>query len=141
MPRVERAGKDEVAASLLELGLRRRHPDRVWAVIGYPEDTPPDIYVDAGSKVPGHDRRTWVQQDNRRACPCCGGRVETRLLDCAGLAREYGIGRTAAEAIMRRIPKVIIEGLRKTYVKREDVQRVIDESTHEDYRNVPRWRR
>lgn len=111
MPQGERAGRDEIAASLLEL-LRRRHPDRVWAVIGYPEASPPDIYVDARTRDPGYDRRTWVERDHRKACPCCGGRIETRLLDCAGLAREYGISLAAAEAIMRRIPKVQIEGFR-----------------------------
>lgn len=48
-----------------------------------------------------------------------------RLMDTATIAREYGISRTAAEAIMRRIPKVEIEGLRKVYVQRVDVENYI----------------
>jgi len=51
------------------------------------------------------------------------------LLDCAKLARELGITRAAAEAIMRRLPKVHPEGLRKTYVRRSDVQAYLDRST------------
>lgn len=46
-------------------------------------------------------------------------------MDTATIAREYGISRTAAEAIMRRIPKVEIEGLRKVYVQRVDVENYI----------------
>lgn len=52
-----------------------------------------------------------------------------RLLDCAKLARELGISRSAAEAIMRKLPKVEIEGLRKVYVQRADVQQLLAGST------------
>ena len=51
------------------------------------------------------------------------------LLDCKALRSELGVTRAAAEAIMRRIPSVHIEGLRKTFVRREDVRRYLDEHT------------
>jgi hypothetical protein len=44
-----------------------------------------------------------------------------QLLDSRALRTELGISRSAAEAIMRRLPIVQIEGLRKTFVKRDDV--------------------
>ncbi len=43
------------------------------------------------------------------------------LLDCKRIMRETGIPRASAEALMRNVPTVHIEGLRKTYVRREDV--------------------
>ncbi len=42
---------------------------------------------------------------------------------------ELGVSRAAAEAIMRRLPVVKVEGLRKVYVRREDVRRYLDERT------------
>jgi hypothetical protein len=51
------------------------------------------------------------------------------LLDVKALRAELGVTRAAAEAIMRRIPVVQIEGLRKSYVKRSDVARYIDSRT------------
>ena len=51
------------------------------------------------------------------------------LLDCAKLARELGVTRAAAEAIMRRLPKQHVPGLRKVYVRREDVRALLDEHT------------
>jgi len=51
------------------------------------------------------------------------------LLDAKRLAAELGVTRAAAEAIMRRLPVVAIEGLRKTYVRRDDVRRYLDERT------------
>lgn len=51
------------------------------------------------------------------------------LLDCAKLARELGVTRSAAEQIMRQIPKVCPEGLRKTYVRRADVHAYLERST------------
>jgi hypothetical protein len=42
---------------------------------------------------------------------------------------ELGVTRAAAEAIMRRLPAVEIEGLRKVYVRRDDVQRYLEERT------------
>ena len=51
------------------------------------------------------------------------------LLDAQALRSELGITRAAAEALMRRLPVVQIEGLRKTYVRREDARRYLDERT------------
>ena len=52
-----------------------------------------------------------------------------QLLDAKHLAAELGVTRAAAEAIMRRLPVVSIEGLRKTYVRRDDVRRYLEERT------------
>lgn len=40
------------------------------------------------------------------------------LLDAKHLAAELGVTRAAAEAIMRQLPVVSIEGLPKVYVRR-----------------------
>jgi hypothetical protein len=52
-----------------------------------------------------------------------------QLLDAKHLAAELGVTRAAAEAIMRRLPKVEIDGLRKVFVNRGDVERLLAEST------------
>jgi hypothetical protein len=51
------------------------------------------------------------------------------LLDAKALRAELGVTRAAAEAIMRRLPVVQIEGLRKTYVRRADAMAYIDART------------
>jgi hypothetical protein len=51
------------------------------------------------------------------------------LLDCRALRAELGVSRAAAEAIMRQIPTVQIDGLRKTFVRRDDVSRYLLERT------------
>jgi hypothetical protein len=51
------------------------------------------------------------------------------LLDARHLAVELGVTRAAAEAIMRRLPVVQIEGLRKTYCRRSDVAAYLDART------------
>lgn len=51
------------------------------------------------------------------------------LLDAKRLQAELGVTRAAAEAIMRRLSKVEIEGLRKVYVKRLDVCAYLDSRT------------
>ena len=48
------------------------------------------------------------------------------LLDAKKLQVELGVTRAAAEAIMRRLPIVQIEGLRKVYVRRDDVVSYIE---------------
>ena len=53
------------------------------------------------------------------------------LLDCKALMAETGVTRSAAEAIMRQLPIVLIPGLRKTYVRRVDVQALIETNTFE----------
>ncbi len=54
-----------------------------------------------------------------------------RLLDARHLAAELGVTRAAAEAIMRRLPVVQVEGLRKVYVRRPDVEALLEASTFE----------
>ncbi len=51
------------------------------------------------------------------------------LLDCKALRVELGVTRAAAEAIMRAVPTVVIDDLRKTYVRRDDVRRYLDART------------
>ncbi|HKG20101.1 MAG TPA: hypothetical protein VKB00_10210 [Candidatus Limnocylindrales bacterium] len=51
------------------------------------------------------------------------------LLDAKRLRRELGITRAAAETLMRRLPVVQIEGLRKTYVRRSDVADYLEAHT------------
>lgn len=52
-----------------------------------------------------------------------------KLVDCATLARELGIKREGAEAIMRNLPKVQIPGYKKVYVRRADVEKHLAENT------------
>ncbi len=51
-----------------------------------------------------------------------------RLIDRRGLEEELGIKRAAAEAIMRCLDDrlVRIPGLRKAYVRRDDVRDLLD---------------
>jgi hypothetical protein len=49
------------------------------------------------------------------------------LLDAKGLQAELGVTRAAAEAIMRQLPVIQIPGLRKVYVCRPDVERLLEE--------------
>jgi hypothetical protein len=44
-----------------------------------------------------------------------------RLLDCKALRNELGVSEAAALAIMRQVPKVEVDGLRKLYVRADDV--------------------
>jgi hypothetical protein len=52
-----------------------------------------------------------------------------RLIDQRGIVDELGVTRAAAEKIMRLIPKVHVAGLRKVYVKRDDVLRLLEDGT------------
>lgn len=52
-----------------------------------------------------------------------------KLIDAAGLQRELGVKRATAEAIMQRVPKVMIPGHSKVFVKRADVQKLLDDNT------------
>jgi hypothetical protein len=54
-----------------------------------------------------------------------------QLLDARILAAELGVTRAAAEAIMRRLPVVQFEELRKVYVRRDDARRYVDGCTSE----------
>jgi hypothetical protein len=51
------------------------------------------------------------------------------LLDARALRLELGVTRASAEAIMRRLPTVQIEGLRKVYVRRSDVVAYLETRT------------
>jgi hypothetical protein len=51
------------------------------------------------------------------------------LLDCKAIMRETGMTKAAAEAVMRQIPVVQFDGLRKVYVRRSDVHQLIEERT------------
>jgi hypothetical protein len=51
------------------------------------------------------------------------------LLDAKALQAELGVTRAAAEALMRRLPVVQIEGLRKVYVRRSDVAAYLEART------------
>jgi len=51
------------------------------------------------------------------------------LLDVKALRVELGVSRAAAEAIMRKLPTVQFEGLRKTFVKRSDVAAYLEART------------
>jgi hypothetical protein len=57
------------------------------------------------------------------------GDLLPELLDAKTLRAELGVTRAAAEAIMRRLPVVQIEGFRKVYVRRKDVHRYLDART------------
>ena len=50
-----------------------------------------------------------------------------KLLDCRGLQEEYGFTKSAALTLMEKVPKVTIEGYRKKWVKRDDVERYLEE--------------
>ena len=51
------------------------------------------------------------------------------LLDAKALRLELGVTRAAAEALMRHVPTVQIEGLRKVYVRRSDVVAYLEART------------
>jgi hypothetical protein len=51
------------------------------------------------------------------------------LLDAKALMAELGVTRAAAEAIMRALPVVQFDGLRKVYVRRGDVAKLLEERT------------
>jgi hypothetical protein len=52
-----------------------------------------------------------------------------KLLDAKALQAELGVTRAAAEALMRKLPVVTIEDLRKVYVRRSDVAAYLEQRT------------
>jgi hypothetical protein len=52
-----------------------------------------------------------------------------QLLDAKGLRAELGVTRAAAEKIMEGLPEVRLPGLRKRYVRRPDVERLLERHT------------
>jgi len=55
------------------------------------------------------------------------------LLDAKQLRTELGVTRAAAEAIMRQLPVVVVEDLRKTFVKRSDVAAYLEARTFQKH--------
>ena len=51
------------------------------------------------------------------------------LLDAKRLQAELGVTRAVAEKLMRRLPLVVFEDVRKVYVRRPDVAALIERST------------
>lgn len=58
------------------------------------------------------------------------------LLDAKALQAELGVTRAAAQKIIEQLPVVQLPGLRKTYVYRADVERLLAEHTY-DKNQVP----
>jgi hypothetical protein len=52
------------------------------------------------------------------------------LLDVRRLREELHVSRASAEAIMRVVPTVVIPGLRKSFCRRRDVERLLEASTY-----------
>jgi hypothetical protein len=52
-----------------------------------------------------------------------------QLLDAKHLAAELGVTRAAAEKIMQTLPIVQVSGLRKVYVRRPDVEALLERCT------------
>ena len=52
------------------------------------------------------------------------------LLDAKRLQAELGVTRAAAERIMQALPLVRLPGLRKSYVRRPDVDRLLEQHTY-----------
>jgi hypothetical protein len=53
------------------------------------------------------------------------------LLDAKGLQTELGVTRAAAKKIIEQLPVVQLPGLRKVYVRRPDVERLLKEHTYD----------
>lgn len=51
------------------------------------------------------------------------------LLDAKRLQAELGVTRAVAEKLMRQLPVVQFEGIRKTYVRRSDIERLLVDRT------------
>lgn len=82
----------------------------------------------ASGSTEGSMRRP--QRRRRRiCCPDCGGELAGELVDNAAIRRWLGVTEAAAEAMMRRVPKVNLPDLRKVYVRRRELERLIDENT------------
>jgi hypothetical protein len=60
-----------------------------------------------------------------------------QLLDAKALQAELGVTRAAAEKIMQALPIVQLPGLRKVYVRRPDVERLLAEHTFTKEQVVP----
>jgi hypothetical protein len=54
-----------------------------------------------------------------------------QLLDAKGLRVELGVTRAAVTKIIEQLPVVQLPGLRKVYVRRPDVERLLAEHTYD----------
>ncbi|MDX6644678.1 MAG: hypothetical protein QOK40_405 [Miltoncostaeaceae bacterium] len=54
------------------------------------------------------------------------------LLDQKRLGEELGVKHATVEAIFKRLPKVAIPGHRKLFVRRADVECLLEECTYRD---------
>jgi hypothetical protein len=70
------------------------------------------------------------RRTQRVCCPGCGRELAGELVDNAAIRRWLGVTEAAADAMMRRVPKVNLPDLRKVYVRRRELERLIDEHTH-----------
>lgn len=53
-------------------------------------------------------------------------RVLPELVTVAQLQRELGVSRASALAVFRQLPEQQVPGLRRTFVRRSDVQALLD---------------
>jgi hypothetical protein len=51
------------------------------------------------------------------------------LLDAKGVQTELGVTRAVAEKLMRKLPLIVFEDVRKVYVRRDDVAALVEAST------------
>ena len=51
------------------------------------------------------------------------------LLDAKALQAELGVSRSVAESVMRQLPVVQFENVRKVYVRRPDVAALVERRT------------
>ena len=52
--------------------------------------------------------------------------TQPKLLDCAAIAREYGVSRDTASKWMRKLPQIVNPGgVRKVMVWRKDLERML----------------
>jgi hypothetical protein len=58
------------------------------------------------------------------------------LLDAKRLQAELGVSRAVAEKLMRRLPLVVFENLRKVYVRRDDLVRLVERRTFQKDRET-----
>lgn len=62
------------------------------------------------------------------ACRVCG-RSEGQLLDRASIMREYGVSGATADRMMEKVPKIVPDGIRKVFVRRSDVDALLESWT------------
>lgn len=57
-------------------------------------------------------------------------RNASKLLDCSGIAREYGVSWETASKWMRQLPKIVNPGgVKKVYVRRKDLEALLERAT------------